>query len=479
MVSGKHRRLTFIECNNDTSSMIDIAKVADLVLLMIDASFGFEMETFEFLNVLQSHGFPKIMGVLTHLDKFKDNKKLRRTKKTLKQRFWTEIYKGAKLFYLSGMINGQYPKNEVLNLSRFISIMKFRPLIWRNTHSYMLADRIEDLTDPEQVRLEPKCDRTMTFYGYLRGTNMKNGTRVHIPGLGDNTVSSISILPDPCPIPDKTRKLLSEKHKLIYAPQSDVSGILYDKDAVYINVPGVFTKKNDDESENGTQFISNMLGNLYPTEGEKLVMGLQDVKSTFEDQINSSELRIFHSSAPVKANEIQEEIVQDETGRKRRRAIFSSEIVEDDQNTESDDSNNDSDGEPILGDEAEEIGDDHLSFADSDSEIQDVLDPEEASAARWKLKLQEITEKKFSGDKKMDLMDLVYGSNETQILNQVDEEEIGDDGLFTVKKQKITKANGLTSIDSSKLEISEDIINEWDSEDVTVFIFNILDVRFD
>lgn len=53
VVSGKNRRLTFIECPNDISSMIDLGKIADLVLLMIDGSFGFEMETFEFLNVLQ------------------------------------------------------------------------------------------------------------------------------------------------------------------------------------------------------------------------------------------------------------------------------------------------------------------------------------------------------------------------------------------------------------------------------------------
>lgn len=84
----------------------DLAKIADLVLLMIDGSFGFEMETFEFLNILQVHGFPKVMGVLTHLDKFKNNKALRNVKKTLKQRFWVEIYQGAKLFYLSGLVNG-------------------------------------------------------------------------------------------------------------------------------------------------------------------------------------------------------------------------------------------------------------------------------------------------------------------------------------------------------------------------------------
>lgn len=43
IVSGKKKRLTFIECNNDLNSMIDIAKIADLVLLMIDGSYGFEM----------------------------------------------------------------------------------------------------------------------------------------------------------------------------------------------------------------------------------------------------------------------------------------------------------------------------------------------------------------------------------------------------------------------------------------------------
>ncbi|VDI64097.1 Hypothetical predicted protein, partial [Mytilus galloprovincialis] len=92
VVAGKNRRLTIVECNNDINAMIDVAKVADLVLLLVDASFGFEMETFEFLNICQVHGFPRIMGVLTHLDSFKDNKKMRKTKKRLKHRFWTEVY---------------------------------------------------------------------------------------------------------------------------------------------------------------------------------------------------------------------------------------------------------------------------------------------------------------------------------------------------------------------------------------------------
>ena len=108
VVTGKHRRLTLFECPNDLHAMTDMAKAADLILLLIDGKHGFEMETFEFLNICQVHGFPKVMGVLTHLDHFKRTKQLQKTKKMLKQRFWTEIYAGAKLFYLSGLVDELY-----------------------------------------------------------------------------------------------------------------------------------------------------------------------------------------------------------------------------------------------------------------------------------------------------------------------------------------------------------------------------------
>ena len=53
----------------------------------------------------------------------------------------------------------RYPKTEVVNLGRFISVMKFRPLIWQNTHPYLLADRLEDLTSPEKKEENPLADR--------------------------------------------------------------------------------------------------------------------------------------------------------------------------------------------------------------------------------------------------------------------------------------------------------------------------------
>lgn len=290
IVTSKKRRITLIECNNDINSMIDIAKCADLVLLMCDASFGFEMEMFEFLNICQVHGMPKIMGILTHLDAIKNTKALQRRKKELKHRFWTEVFDGAKLFYLSGLMHGEYLRNEIKNLGRFISVMKFRPLTWRGTHSYILADRMEDVTNTETIRLDPKSNREVILYGYVRGVPMTKENMVHIAGLGDMRVHELSVLSDPCPLPgtEKKRNLL-EKERLLYAPMSGVGGIVYDKDAVYIELQGSHSHK---KTEN--------------TEQEEFVQDLIEKKETFDIQIENQEFRLFSDGAVIKSSEFQD-----------------------------------------------------------------------------------------------------------------------------------------------------------------------------
>ncbi|XP_028287670.1 LOW QUALITY PROTEIN: ribosome biogenesis protein BMS1 homolog [Parambassis ranga] len=338
IVSGKKRRLTFMECNNDINTMIDLAKVADLVLMLIDASFGFEMETFEFLNICQVHGFPRIMGVLTHLDSFKNNKTLRKTKKKLKHRFWTEVYQGAKLFYLSGMVYGEYQTQEVKNLGRFISVMKFRPLVWQTSHPYLLVDRMEDLTDPEKVRTDTKCDRTVSLYGYLRGTHLKNKTQVHIPGVGDFQVADVNFLPDPCALPDAQKKrALNEKERLLYAPMAGVGGVVYDKDAVYIDLPANHVQKQED---------------VRPT--TELVQSLIDTHATLDAKMAASKVSLFSSSATLDLEDINEhsqeqqrfeekQVWDPDTQRERRKVVFTEE--EDDVSGSGDDDSGESDQE--------------------------------------------------------------------------------------------------------------------------------------
>ncbi|KAI0345907.1 DUF663-domain-containing protein [Trametopsis cervina] len=533
VVSGKKKRITFIECNNDVNSMIDIAKVADLVLLMIDGSYGFEMETFEFLNVLQSHGFPKVIGILTHLDLIKKAAMLRETKKLLKKRFWTEIYQGAKLFYLSGVLNGRYPDTEILNLSRFVSVMKFRPLVFRNTHPYMLADRIEDLTPREEVReSKGKCDRTVTVYGYLRGTNMRMGSKVHIPGVGDLEVTNLTKLGDPCPLPDadseKRRKLSEKKKLLVHAPMSDVGGVIYDKDAVYINVPGSFTRDND-EVPHG--------------EGEQMVMDLQDVSSTLEDAVARSQIKLFGSSShPLSV----------EPGPSR---LHGSSEDSEDSGDEEEDEEEDSDGD--LGEEeewevdsdgqlseddgvsADEEGEDvrdrgratprnrhraarslstahdrkgkgkEVEYADSDSDLGDLGDEEEddvgpragrrvrfgdedevdiasdqddevsdgEEAPQWKANLASRAQTAFANQSKRrrkDWMKLIYSSSLTpeQVLQegssstsgQDAEKDEDEDEFFTVKTRGTVTTEEDLDMTKEKLDVEE--LKRWEDEEL-------------
>lgn len=43
--------------------------------------------------------------------------------------------------------------------------------------------RMEDLTNPEDIRTNAKCDRKVSLYGYLRGAHMKNKSQIHMPGI--------------------------------------------------------------------------------------------------------------------------------------------------------------------------------------------------------------------------------------------------------------------------------------------------------
>ncbi|KAJ2384682.1 Glycoside hydrolase 2 (Mannanase, beta-galactosidase) [Coemansia sp. RSA 2611] len=351
------------------------------------------------------------------MDGFKDNKSLKVAKKNFKHRFWTEVYDGAKLFYLSGVENGRYLDREILNLSRFISVVKLRPLAWRSSHPYMLADRVQDLTDPEVLERNPKANRTVALYGYLRGTHMKGRDRVHIPGAGDYQIDQAETLPDPCPIPDKERKRLDERHKLIYAPMSEVNGVMYDKDAVYIDVK---KPQHEEKAEEG--------------EGEKMLSELQKVNAITE-RLASQQFNLFSGAQPVTAESIRRPAVfGDEAGGSESESESESgsegDASEDDDGEsaeESEDESSDEDEEPApvdyraqriaaravedsaIGvgaeDDDDDDDDDILRRVDASSGSEDSDADSDANGSQIE-RLAPI----HTGAKRVNLMDLVYGS---------------------------------------------------------------------
>lgn len=462
IVSGKKRRITFMECNNDINSMIDIAKVADLVLLLVDASFGFEMEIFEFLNICQVHGMPRIMGVLTHLDLLTNSRQLRKTKKTLKQRFWTEIYAGAKLFYLSGLMHDEYLRTEVKNLARFISVMKFRPLTWRTTHPYLMADRLEDLTPPEIIRQNSKIDRTISIYGYVRGVPLNKESSIHIPGCGDLRIKDVSFLPDPCPLPDKLkRRPLGDKERLIYAPFSGVGGVVYDKDGVYVELGGSHSHKEEDTG---------------------LMKGLIDAQGTLDQKLGQSELQLFRGTAPIKSQDVQqifptpytqEDIL--DNGRIRRKVIFNDTEDKIDQAESSGESADEEDDE-----EAEEIIDSQLSGGvskkrknDGDDDLQAEL---KALRAENNSENKETENESSSSDESDDpeeeeknkdqtVNEKLTKQPETEVKNKITEVLNHFDTITKQKKLEITPDDDAMEDDESFDELSDNDVGPQSNND--------------
>ncbi|KAK3368902.1 hypothetical protein B0T24DRAFT_658549 [Lasiosphaeria ovina] len=411
IVTSKKQRLTFVECPNELEAMVDIAKVADIVLLMIDGNYGFEMETMEFLNILAATGMPgNVFGVLTHLDLFRKPQALKDAKKRLKHRLWSELYQGAHLFYLSGVLNGRYPDREIHNLSRFLSVMKNpRPLVWRNSHPYSIIDNYRDVTHPTKIEEDEDCDRSIELSGYLRGTNFAaEGQRIHIAGLGDFTIASMEALPDPCPTPameqalakasGKTgRRRLDEKDKRLYAPMADRSGLKITGDHIVITRENGFAFDKDAEDvERG--------------EGEQLIIDLQGERRLLGQTDHG--VKLFASGEEI--TQVSEEA---DTGRKsQRRARFAERDEWDDEELPEDEgfvSGDDLDGSDVetefneqkLGKmfrkDADKTQDEDIAFADSDSDLgslssadegldsdddddEDLDSDEEGAAVRWK-----------------------------------------------------------------------------------------------
>ncbi|KAL1468829.1 hypothetical protein MTO96_041237 [Rhipicephalus appendiculatus] len=308
IVSGKKRRLTLLECNNDINCMIDVAKVADLVLLVVDASYGFEMETFEFLNICQVHGFPRIMGVLTHLDMIKNAKTLRHTKKQMKHRFWTEIYQAS----LNPLVLCHYCQH------------------WQKSCS-----------------------------GH---------------SCGDFSIHDISLLPDPCPLPDKEkRRSLNEKERLLYAPMAGVGGVVFDKDAVYIDLRGSHSHK-EGRGENGKQ-VDQMLQSMMRT------------TQTIDAKMQTSKFALFSDGTVLSPDDV-ESAVQDSESRSRRPALA-----------------------PISEDRANSGSDDE-SDEDMSAEESDVEESEEEIGTRWKENMKEKAAEAFHArsQKQRNLQFLIYGN---------------------------------------------------------------------
>ncbi|KAI1291960.1 Ribosome biogenesis protein bms1 [Halotydeus destructor] len=355
------------------------------------------------------------------------------------------------------MKHGTYLKNEVKNLGRFISVMKFRPLQWRVSHPYMLVDRFEDLTKQDDVRQNAKSNRDICLFGYARGAFFKQEQDIHIPGCGDFRVKDIAFIPDPCPLPDKERRVkrasLNDKEKLIYAPFSGVGGIIYDRDAVYIDIDSHKAKVENSDDEETNALVSDMIRTSH----------------TLDEKLSEADVKLFSEQSKegvASDSEDDDDSSGDEDMSEEDGESGLSEAEDDDESDGDSDVSADEESKGrrrVRFDDEEAMEEDGLAFDDTDNEGDD-------NGIRWKDNLAEKAALAFYTRQAdtLSVQKLVYG--ETHELRDDDDRERDElsDGLFKVVKKTLRTMKDMTntfnSVECTKYPSEQK--QDWTNENV-------------
>ena len=198
---------------------------------------------------------------------------------------------------------------------------------------------------------------------------------------------------------------------------SGVGGIVYDKDAVYIDLGGSHAhekKENTDDSD--------------------YVQSIINTESTLNDKLGESELRLFSDSKPIKSNEVT-------TDRERRKVIF---------NDKSDDEGDGSDSDDDVDDNEEEDSD------DDDPPTKKLKLNSEKPLSRNQQMLKEIGEE-FGDEEESDDEDS-YDIENSNVNNVTNNSTLNPRKLATEKDAKVQNkiSEALSAINDTPEQSSEE-----------------------
>ncbi|KAH0573441.1 Ribosome biogenesis protein BMS1 [Spironucleus salmonicida] len=221
--ASKTKRITIFDVPSNIPAVLDAARVADLVIIVINAEKDIETDVFEYLNVLQAIGFPKVFTVVTHEDCFAKVSHKQRNNKKLRERIYKEIYQGSKIFFLDWQSHS-YKNDQMATLSRCISQQNYNiPLSWRSQHGCVLVDRVEQ-----------HVNNTTTCFGFVHGTFINTHQKFHIPGYQDVDPVNFEVLQDPA-MPEN-RKVLQKEKPVVYGPMSEINDVRIDDAGVHVKI---------------------------------------------------------------------------------------------------------------------------------------------------------------------------------------------------------------------------------------------------
>lgn len=343
----------------------------------------------------------------------------------------------------------------------------------------------------------------------MRGTNLKPGTKLHLIGAGDYSITEISAVADPCPLPDKEKKsnFLNKKDSLLYAPLSNVGAVSFDKDAVYIDIGKAnYTKKENLAITEGEEGNTEMSSDSESDNDDpaSLLRNLQDVKAGVDEKMKKSSLRLFKGSEAVHADsDVESDFdiatetrmtnreIEDLTLPFRQRHTTDSEDStssnEDDASEDEDDSSDD--GSDEYENQEDGFSDDEsMSRGSVDDNEFEKEDKREPSSALWKTNLAQRAAEAYLGRNlsQINLQELIYGKSRSNIVsdednelnaeNNVEEENDSDSDEEFFKIRKETSQNQHDAKISDTRQTDAQLLGEEDSSRMIYGEENVFDV---
>lgn len=182
-------RCTFVAAKHDLFSALDVAKVADIILFVVDSQVDNMLDLVDsigrnIISAIKATGCPEMMCCVTSIDNRITNMEDNMISKK-------QIHENKKVVYrhLQDIISSDMKINsstEGSHLVRNICNTTPKDIHWRKIRSYMMSN---------DCQLEQQLDGKVSLKigGYLKGRPMSINSLVHVVGVGAGRIDSFEI----------------------------------------------------------------------------------------------------------------------------------------------------------------------------------------------------------------------------------------------------------------------------------------------
>lgn len=203
-MSSRKQRLIFLDMNReDPYSIMDVAKVSDLVIAVMSCKktnvSGVKQDPFEHakaidelgyraLSLIRSQGLTNLIGVLQHIEHVSSSK--HSMVKKLFQRIFESEFTDKYKFMSLNRSTDTLCYNDANALLRQIAVHYPEEPVWRQKRSYMLGEVAHVREDEVHIK------------GYIKQNYLNAKRLIHVTGAGKLAwkIKRIEVATDPCPV---------------------------------------------------------------------------------------------------------------------------------------------------------------------------------------------------------------------------------------------------------------------------------------